>query len=276
MDSEHRHELQQNDLQEFFRHFNKWWEKYGTSTLVVVLVALAVFAGVRFWRSSRASAHEEAWIDVATVTSPEVARTRAQMHENPVRAILYLRGADLIMKELAVPQEAAEAQTQPAAAESPFGVRRTTASDTPEQSLASAAQMYEAVAQDQSAALVYRLNAHLGLGAVAEQSGKWDDARRHYEKVIDLAAEKYDFIRQQAQGRQAMLERLAEPVAFAPEPKVQATIPSTPEAPPPTINVRPAPGAADGAATSTAPAPAAGDAPADNATPAAPATRPAN
>jgi len=198
MDSEHRHELKENDLADFLAHFGQWWAKHGTKLLTVVLVLAVAFTGKRWYDMRTVAAKENAWRDLAETTSPEGYRSVALTHPNAaVRALAYLRGADLLLANTAVGDDSDLAETS--------------------QTLDSAALMYEQVINDRQTHLVYKLNAQLGLAAVAEGGRDWDAARQHYQSVIDQAGTQYTTIAKQAQARAAMLDRLEKPVVFGPE-----------------------------------------------------------
>lgn len=218
MDSKHRHELEQNDLLDFLTHFGAWWEKYGMMLMVAVLVVLAAIFAKRFMDNRAASAHEAAWSDLASATSPSAYQAVAKDYKDPsIAALASLRGADLLLQQASRPEPTpgSPAATQPAA-------------PSRQQKLEEAARMYQEVVQVADAPAVYRLNAMLGLAAIAEDRGQWNQAQSHYEKIVSQA-DAYTTIRAQARARLAMLPRLQENVIFASEPASQpATQPDAP------------------------------------------------
>lgn len=214
MDSQHRHELKENDLVEFLTHFGQWWGKHGGKILTVVLVLAVVVTGKRWFDASTAAATEKAWRDLADTTSPEGYRSVALSHQDPaVRALAYLRGADLLLAKSATASDDQHTTND-----------STTAGSS--QDLDSAALMYQQVVDDQDVHPAYRLNALLGLAAVAEGRRDWDQARNLYLQVTEQATVHYGAIAERAQSRAKMLDRLKKPVVFAPDPVV---IPSTSE-----------------------------------------------
>lgn len=205
MDADHRHELKENDLAEFLTHFGEWWQKHGTKLTVIVLVVVATYAGKRLIDTRSNAALEGAWGDLATSTSPESYQFVAQSHAVPaVKALANLRGADLLLAQAVVPpDDEQEAQA--------------TTDNDPHQALLDAAAMYQQVIDAPSALLAYKLNAHLGLAAVAESFQQWGQAQQHYNTVLDLAGPAYAAIAHRTRTRLGMLDRLDKPVVFAPD-----------------------------------------------------------
>lgn len=212
MDSEHRHELKENDLATFLTHFGEWWGKHGTNILIVITVLLIVVLGYRFLDMRATTAHNEAWSDLAATASPEGYRTLAETHKDPaVQALAYLRGGDLLL-----------AQSTSASAKNVDGAD---AVGTPQEALENAKVMYQQVLSI-SQEPVYRVNAMMGLAAVAEAERNWEQAGTYYRQVIGQAQEKMPWIAADAQKRLDLLDRLAEPIAFAPEPVLPAAAPA--------------------------------------------------
>jgi hypothetical protein len=65
MDKEHKEELAHNDLMEFLTHFKQWWEKNGTSTLVIILLGVVAWIGINWYRTKDTKASEAAWTELA-------------------------------------------------------------------------------------------------------------------------------------------------------------------------------------------------------------------
>jgi hypothetical protein len=225
MDADHRHELKENDLAEFITHFGEWWQKHGTKLTLIVLVIVAAYAGKRLIDARSSTAMEQAWGDLATSTSPESYQFVAQSHDIPaVRALANLRGADLLLAQVAVPPDD-EPNAQAATADAPPN------DADPEKALLDAAAMYQRVIDDPSIDLAFKLNAHLGLAAVAESFQQWDQAQQHYNTVLNLAGPAYTAIANRTQTRLGMLDRLDKPVVFAPDPEPAAEPASPPSNP---------------------------------------------
>lgn len=225
MDADHRHELKENDLAEFLAHFGEWWQKHGTKLTLIVLVIVAAYAGKRLIDARSSTAMEQAWGDLATSTSPESYQFVAQSHDMPaVRALANLRGADLLLAQVTVPPDD-EPNAQTATADAPPD------NADPHQALLDAAAMYQRVIDDPAAGLAFKLNAHLGLAAVAESFHQWGQAKQHYNTVVDLAGPAHAAIATRTRTRLGMLDRLDKPVLFAPDPEPAAEPDSPPSIP---------------------------------------------
>lgn len=211
MDSKHRHELEENDLQAFLANFGEFWNKYGNKLLTAVLIFLVVVLAMRIIGWQRAAALEEGWSDVELTQTPTGLIEVANRHgDRTVQAVGRLRAADLLLQEVVMPQPKFDGETE--------GEAAAPADLTPEQKLEAAETQYLSVFNNKSLAPVFRHNAALGLAAVAEQRRDWDKARGLYEKLIQDAAD-FDFIVAQAKGRLAKLDVLPRPVTIAPDPE---------------------------------------------------------
>ena len=65
MDSKGRHELKDNDLAEFLENFGDFWSRHGNGIMVAVTLFLVVWIGLRYYNSTQAQSHENAWADLA-------------------------------------------------------------------------------------------------------------------------------------------------------------------------------------------------------------------
>lgn len=228
MDSEHRHELQENDLAEFLANFGSWWKKHGNTTIIVVLIISAYIAGKRWYDHSKAQAHEAAWSELAIQSSPESYELFAKGQSDPViRALAYLRAADQMLSLAAqTPEEPTDKdQTDPLTPKDTPDQNNTddalngTAPDlTREQVLDRAASLYQKVVEQVEVHPVYRFNALLGLAAVAEGAGQWPEATRYYNLLLEEAGSGYESIASQARVKLAMLDQITTPIEFAPDP----------------------------------------------------------
>lgn len=209
MDSNHRHELEENDLQAFLANFGEWWQKHGNKTLTAILLVLVVILGFRLIRWQRAAALEAAWSDLETHQTPSGLVEVANRHGNrTVQLLARLQAADTLLREVVTPRSATVTE----------GQEPDTGTDlTPEQKLDVSAREYEAVRSSRHAPPIFRFNASLGLASVMEQRGQWDEARKIYEGLL-TEAKGFDAITAQAQGRLAMLDVLPRPVTIAPDP----------------------------------------------------------
>lgn len=230
MDSEHRHELKENDLAEFIANFGQWWSAHGKTFLTVLLVVVGSFTGWRWIQNQAAQAKEKAWTDLAFATSPESYQYVAQSHKDPaVRALAYLRAADLSLAIAMVP-----AGTDPNDDDN----SADTPTVTPDQALRDAGDMYQLAIDEPGTHPIYKLNAYLGLAAVAEGQHEWDTARGHYQTAFDQAQPGYTAIATRAKAGLDTLDRLMKPVVFGPE--ALATQPSETESAPTQEDTTPA------------------------------------
>ncbi|MEX0655013.1 MAG: hypothetical protein WD534_00520 [Phycisphaeraceae bacterium] len=209
MDSEERHELKENDLAEFFSNFGHWWENYGNVVLLVLVIAAGSFAGYRLYSAWSTEAHEMAFADLAATTTAAGYSDIAEEHRHPtVQALAYLRGGDAAMDQAVRPRETAEAEDTSEEADA-AGMSRAQALDRAE-------AMYRR-AQETARQPVFRVNALLGLAQVAETRGQWDQATRYYQQAEEAAAAaELPGLANQARQRHALVERLQQPVVFAP------------------------------------------------------------
>jgi len=218
MDSEHRHELKENDLAEFLAHFGQWWSKHGNIMLTVILVGVVGFTAKRWINAHAIETKQKAWRDLADTTSPDGYRAVAVSYRDPaVRALAYLRGADQLLANATVPQD-----DQP---DEQTTSNSNTNHTNPVQDLDSAASMYQQIVRDDQAHLVYKLNAQLGLAAIAESRKNWDQARQHYNAIINQPDAQYAAIAQRARTRAALLDRLQKPVVFGPNSTTKRQVP---------------------------------------------------
>lgn len=104
MDSEHRHELKTNDLEEFLRNFSQFWNKHGTYIMLVLAALAVIFLGSRLYRTSQYQAHEGAWADLAAASTPEALRDVAMNHREPaVQALALITAADQLLEQIRTP-----------------------------------------------------------------------------------------------------------------------------------------------------------------------------
>ncbi|MBI1337246.1 MAG: hypothetical protein GC164_09830 [Phycisphaera sp.] len=212
MDSKHKEELQQNDLEHFLTHFGEFWNKHGNKVLGVVLVVLLALFGIRYMKLRALERQERDWSELATSTSPESFERIAQDTSDPaVRAYANLKAGDLLLE-----------QTLP---ETKNDRDKTTDKRTNEELLNDARTRYQAAMQAPESSIVLRLNALMGIAVVDEAQNKLDSARANLEK-LKAQAKDYPLIAQQADKRLAMLDRLEQPITFAPDKPDLSTLPA--------------------------------------------------
>ena len=218
MDSQHRHELQQSDLANFLTHFGEWWRKNGLRTLLILLVVVGGTFIYRMRLTRVEQAHDAAWYDLSQATSADQYRGVARSHDLPaIHAVAHLRAGDWALRKALAPDNPLDA----VAAGGEGGVTPKPV-DTAEQRrkrlLDGAEQDFQAVLDYPAAHLTLKLNAWLGLAAVAESRGEWGKANEIYDKVQAEAGAGQERISRLAAGHAAALDRVQEPVIFSPEP----------------------------------------------------------
>lgn len=65
MDSQHRHQLQQNDLGQIALQAKPWLEQHGTKLIVAVTVLVVAVIGASVWVNARSHTRSEAWTKLA-------------------------------------------------------------------------------------------------------------------------------------------------------------------------------------------------------------------
>ena len=204
MDSEHRHELKENDLEVFLLNFRQWWIKHGRKTLLTIL---AVVMAVAIWRwkwTSDNQKHENGWAQLAVATAPETSLMAAASADSPgLKNLGRLKGADLWLDKATISKTG-----------EPISI------ELREQMLDRAKQTYQDVLNDQGADVVFQLNALLGLASIAESQFEWDRAHAYYQQIMNQSQKHYPAHHTWAKQRQNLLARLRIPMEFAPAPVI--------------------------------------------------------
>ena len=207
MQPEERHELKQNDLQEFLANFGEFWKKSGNSILILITIAVVIFAGYRIYSTRMESRYENTWADVALTSSPASFADLAESLPFPAaRAKAALNGADLYLQEALAPGRAAAGE--PSA----------------EEKLARAQALYQA-ALDEDVHEVMHLNALLGLAEITLAREQFDAAAEQFAALVARAGDAYPVHTGIAQQRLDAMDRLRNPVPLAadPPPTVEVT-----------------------------------------------------
>lgn len=225
MDTEHRHELKENDLAVFLSNFGEWWGKYGRHALILILIVVAVILFMRFTKSRSELRHESDWSRLATTTSPDVFYRLAEEMTDPAAAALAnIRGAAAYNDRVthpslvATPDESGgTAGTDADATPDTTGVNST---DKDAVFLDRAERMLKRVLEDERVPELYKLNALMVLAAVKENRGDFDAARQTYEELASRAKNVgQTALQDQAQLQSQMVDRLRTPIVFGPEPE---------------------------------------------------------
>ena len=195
MDSERRHELETNDLREFFDNFKDFWDKHGNRLLITLIVVLGAWLGYNKYNQWQRDKAEAAYAELNNADSADAFRTVAGDHSK-VHDEAMRRGADTALGDARTALIAGEDEPAEAA-------------------LKKAGAAYTALAE-RGATTEYQLVGQEGLAKVALMREEWDKAASHYEKVIELAGE--TFVNQADRAQRALdrLDLLKSPVAFSP------------------------------------------------------------
>lgn len=195
MDSKKRHELETNDLREFLDNFKDFWDKNGNSILIVLIVVVGGFAGMRWYKNSKATKVNEASVALESATNAQYLLTVAQDHPS-VAHIALCRAGDAFLEEARLAQVAGE------------GVKEATGR---------ASEAYTRVYNDEGNPIEFRIHACDGLATAAEMNGEWDKARGYYEQARELAGDRFPFLAAMAQQKHDAVDALANPIAFGPD-----------------------------------------------------------
>ncbi|MBI1372799.1 MAG: hypothetical protein GC159_08570 [Phycisphaera sp.] len=211
MDSQERHEIKQNDLEYFITHFGEYWQKYGMTTMIVILAFLVGVLGMRWWNSHAITAKEAAYAELAETDSPQIIQDVAARHDGVDHFSGYalLKAADNSYRSALglMPNQ------------SPAGAAAPAANDEErDRKLKDAATLYERVINlDQSKLQV--LNARFGLAATYESLREFGKAAEQYGKIQADAGDSWPSLAEKAGKLAANLDTVAEPVTFpAPAP----------------------------------------------------------
>jgi len=227
MDTDHRHELHQNDLVEFLGSFKAFWTKHGTKTLLIILALVLAFTLTRHYKTRQAQLRQAQLRDLAAANNPEtLAAVANEYSDKHIRARALLKGADLSLTD-------AVGLLPPGyftAGQDPNAPAPVTSDRTMAESLDKAEQMYNALLAINNLHPTYIANAKLGLAAVYETRGAiapageadahWKRAQTLYKEVQEVAGERFPVLAEQAKIRLGMLDRIRQPVDFAPDPVV--------------------------------------------------------
>lgn len=217
MDSQHRHELEQNDLAAFFQNFGKFWNKYGNAISVVVLLVVIAILGKRLYDNRTATALERQWSELAAAGSPaSYLAVEQEAGDATVRTQALLRGGDLLQLQASTPQEPPAPPAVEGVEAPPPQAPRMRTPEEQAADLAEAEQRYRR-ALELSPHPIYTLNLKLGLAAVYEGQGRWDDAGKLYDEVVERAGDTYPALAAQGRFKRDLLPELQRPVVFAPE-----------------------------------------------------------
>jgi len=242
MKSERRHELHQNDLAQWLGKVADWAKKH-INQLTAVVLGVAVIFVAWVWISRHLSSRQdevyENYRDAlmqSDSTSDQISRLEkvADQDRNKfLAAAANLNLGDLYAVQVTIGSGKVD-------------------SDQNKESLAKATAYYKTVIDKYSDQKPMVAMAYVGLGTLAEDAAKWDEAKAMYEKAQSTAPEGYPVLYRAKQAL-ARLDQVKVPVILA------TTMPSTqpesaPSAQPQSPFVLPSPVQSKTPATTTVPA----------------------
>jgi len=204
MDSEHRHELKENDLAVAITTLKDWWAKHQMKVLGGAVVLAALILAIRYFSASATASRDNEQYALATAPTPEAFRSLAQDTSNDaVKLHANLRGADAILPLV----------------RKPAGVGADAISeDKKKQLLDQGESMYQSVLDAAKHPLI-RIKARLGLAALAETRGQWDKAKEQYLAIQNEPGEGLEFLKKRAASFAASLEKIQVTPVFGKEVK---------------------------------------------------------
>ncbi len=209
-----------NEVVDFIDKVKTGWLRWGDWLLGLMLVASASLFAYRYYSQHKDNAREEAYHDLDS-DSPEslafISKTATYTTVGPQAA---LRAADLFLKKSQVEGNAGKSK----------------------ELLDKAETLYKQVAGNAALPLVFRANASLGLGSVAETKGEWDGAETAYKSVVTQTGDILPNLATLAQTRIALLATVKHPVIFGKEPPVAPPVIPAEDKNPPSILLPATPG----------------------------------
>lgn len=205
MDSERRHELETNDLREFFDNFKDFWDKHGNRLLITLIVVLGGWLAYDRYNKYQAEQAQAAYAELNQADSADAFRQIASEHSR-VHDEAMRRGADTAL---------GQARTATIAADHELAQKH----------LNTALAAYTALA-DRGETIEYQLVGYEGLAKVADmrialasddtaKQALWDEVAKHYQSIIDLAGETFINHADRAQRALDRIDLLKKPIAFA-------------------------------------------------------------
>jgi hypothetical protein len=245
MKAERRHDLKTNALARGLEGVPEYWREYGSRILLVVLVAAIVFLLVRYWNDKKASDARQVAeaVDTASTSLQMLSQLPAQSLNQPASAIAENRekisqqadqAINTILNTTKDPKMLVVAYLDrgnlnwalanfpetPGATTLPSSEQLTNRDAFLDQARAS----YQKVLDPAYKASVENVfAARMGLAAIAENQGKWDEARTQYQAIADASNMPASF-KELAERRASNLTKYQTPALLVPAPTV------TPEA----------------------------------------------
>jgi predicted negative regulator of RcsB-dependent stress response len=247
MKAERRHDLKTNALARGVEGAPDLWREYGSRILLMVLVAAIVFLLVRYWNDKKARDAATLVESMETATSSvrqlgvlplevqaggsasDIAENRQKITQQAEQAINVVLNSSKDPKQLANAYLArgdlnwtlANFPTVPGAETLPSTLQLSNRETFVEQARTSYAKILEPAYSGSTADVFY---ARMGLAAIAENAGQWDQAKAQYQ-AISGGKDMPESFKDIANARLTMLPKyqspallVAPPVAVAPPP----------------------------------------------------------
>ncbi|MEE2972058.1 MAG: hypothetical protein VX672_02945 [Planctomycetota bacterium] len=186
--------------------FVDWLKTKGINWLLAILLVACGFLGWDYLKQRKTNARDQAWEELASATSPAAYRGVAEMHaeQDAIAELAMLQAADSLLVSTLTGNvgEGEDAETTPLTPED-----RASVLTEADELYARAATL--AAGRPGLAGKPVGLSALFGRAAVAEASGRFEDARTHLEAAAALADPEYTSLAEQARARAASLETLS-------------------------------------------------------------------
>jgi hypothetical protein len=245
MKSDRRHTVKFNQTEEDTSDFADWlkvyWPRIAMGVVLVVLIGILIYQRISAARDRTSAAggnlamaryniqQLEAFNPMRAADQEQAATLREQFADTARDALVAAQknsSDPVILSEAAVARgdldwTLANLPALPGATTRP--ALRPPQSE--EEYLTQAAEAYKSVIQKYPKQWLAVVSAHFGLGAIAENKGDWDGARKQYKEVSQMKNIPQAF-RDQAEARMDDLDKLQEPVVLG----QPVTLPTTQEA----------------------------------------------
>lgn len=211
MDSNRLKEVQQTDITEskVNEDFVDWLKNKGPTYLLIVMVGLCLWVGWDRIKSMRMQKLDQARMELNEAVSP-VDLQRIAADYSSVREEALLRAADLYLQSVQTGRAVSRSVDQ---TEMPPELTADERNTTINEARRLYKELIELVANDPGKVL-FAVNAHFGLAALAESEGNFETAATHYTQAAELAKKNFTQLAEQANARKDALAELPTEVAL--------------------------------------------------------------
>jgi hypothetical protein len=268
MKAERRHELKTNTLAQGLEGLPEFWRQYGGKVLLGVVAVLAIILFFRFQAQNARATQERVGESYAAavmgignlqttmaIRDPKIALEQRRQVQDQVETALQqvieetresaVKAEALVARgnlnwHLALMPAVRGSETQPS----------LKFAESKDELLDKSRRAYEDAIATDGAKPVTIASARLGLAAIAEQRGKWDDARKLYDEIIKDANTPKGFD-SEARLKLDDLDKLRTPVLVGQPTTDAALLPQGPPVPPVPATTTPTTGVTTQPATAT-------------------------